>query len=163
MNYEAAVPNIVHYIRFGRDAKCFTSQQANGLLSVADNHAPFRVYIHTDNVASVQYNVDRLFAKRVQDLIEVRHYPQPNHIFGLNFSEVYRIRHAVDFTKLKLLRYNVSVNLALRKFYNTIVARILLGLLLMSQRREGAGGLDSETTKILSPVRFISSHASLRP
>lgn len=104
MNHDAEIPNVVHFIRFGHDAKCFTSEQVNGLLSVVENHAPLLIYIHTDDVASVQPNVHRLFPSHIQDLIEVRFYPQPKHVFGLNFSEVYRSRHAVDFTKLKLLR-----------------------------------------------------------
>lgn len=104
MNHEVAIPNIVHFIRFGSSAKCFTSEQVSGLHSVVENHVPFRVYIHTDDVASVQLNVHRLFSRQIQNLIEVRFYPQPKHVFGLNFSEAHCSRHAVDFTKLKLLR-----------------------------------------------------------
>lgn len=103
-HYEVNVPDIVHYIRFGEEAKCFTQEQANNLISVVENHRPSTIYIHTDDVETVRNLIPKLFSKHIQRLIEVKFYPQPKHIFGLNFSDTYATVHMVDFVKLKLLR-----------------------------------------------------------
>lgn len=105
VNHNVDVPNIVHYIRFGADALCFTEDHINGLLSVIHNQQPAEIYIHTDNVEAVQSSVSKVMTEySVRGNINVRYYPQPRHAFGLNFSREHRARHAVDFTKLKVLR-----------------------------------------------------------
>lgn len=105
MNYGVDVPNIVHYIRFGVDAVCFTDSQVQGLLSVIRNQQPAEIYIHTDNVTAVTGSISRIATEySIRNEINVRYYPQPKHAFGLNFSREHRTEHAVDFTKLKVLR-----------------------------------------------------------
>ncbi len=104
VNTRVDVPNIVHYVRFGHDARCFTQEQVDSILSVVENHQPSRIYIHTDNVSSVEELVDKMLPRPAKLIIDIHFYPQPKHAFGLNFSEPHRVGHAVDFTKLKLLR-----------------------------------------------------------
>lgn len=134
MNYQVYVPDIVHYVRFGQNSHCFTAKQISSLLSVVENHSPSRIYVHTDDVTSLKSLISKSLPSRLSQYIDVRYYPHPSHVFGLNFSQTYEETHAVDLTKLKILRRyggvfldnNVHVTRNLREFLDfemTIVVR----------------------------------------
>lgn len=105
VNRQADVPRIVHLLRFGRDASCFTQGDLDSIITILENIENKQIYIHTDDVKTMKTIINTIFTKEdVRSIIDVKFYPKPKHVFGLNFSETFKHKHMTDLTKIKILR-----------------------------------------------------------
>ncbi|XP_065212747.1 uncharacterized protein LOC135840243 [Planococcus citri] len=105
VNRQANVPRIVHLLRFGQDVNCFTQGDLDAIVTILGNFEPEQIYVHTDDVKTMKNIINTIFVKEdVRNIIDVKFYPRPKHVFGLNISETFRHKHMIDFTKIKILR-----------------------------------------------------------
>lgn len=99
------VPNIVHFIRFGKFNMTFI--EAVCILAALKNQKPLKLYIHSD-----QKNFNEVWGKywevvtnhnTASGLIEVKYLKMPLSIYGKEFNPTFAMYHASDVERLRIL------------------------------------------------------------
>lgn len=96
---DVSVPNIVHYILFGKSSLDFVTFLS--ILSVIKVHHPDSIKIHTDSktIAGHYWTVLMSYPKK-NTTLEIVQLSQPTHVFGQPLSSVY---HASDVARIQIL------------------------------------------------------------
>ncbi|XP_039286317.1 uncharacterized protein LOC111043978 isoform X2 [Nilaparvata lugens] len=104
-------PNIVHFYRTGKDIETLTLADAVCLMGAFHNAKPDRIMIHTDDVDRLIHTlVESQYGKRLMNndrfrrKLDVKYWPAPKHVFGIEFSDVYKKQHVQDVTRIRILR-----------------------------------------------------------
>lgn len=96
------VPNIVHFIRFGKGQVTFL--EAVCLFAALKNQKPQKLVIHTDNVEQGGKYWDIVMNHPLsRGVLDVRFMRCPDSIFGHKLSKNYRLWHAGDVARLEVL------------------------------------------------------------
>ncbi|PSN43419.1 hypothetical protein C0J52_02655 [Blattella germanica] len=97
---ELIIPNIVHYIIFGKDTLGFVPFLS--ILSALKVQQPQKLYVHSDAVkfGGHYWTILKTAVSFPNTSLEVLHRPRPTHVFGQPLSSVY---HATDVARIQVL------------------------------------------------------------